>query len=47
MLAGLPILAGLQLLLAFVGYDIASVPRRPIHPGLALEAKPLDAVAAR
>lgn len=34
MLAGLPILAGLQLLLAFVGYDIASVPRRPVHPGM-------------
>lgn len=34
MLSGLPILAGLQLLLAFVGYDIASVPRRPIHPSL-------------
>lgn len=47
MLAGLPILAGLQLLLAFVGYDIASVPRRPIHPGLAFEAKPLDAAAVR
>lgn len=31
MLAALPILIGLQLLLAFVGYDIASVPRRPFH----------------
>lgn len=41
MLAGLPILAGLQLLLAFVGYDIASVPRRAIHPALEDEARPL------
>ena len=31
MLAALPILMGLQLILAFVGYDIASVPRRPLH----------------
>lgn len=35
MLAALPVLVGVQLLLAFVGYDIASVPRRPIHPALA------------
>lgn len=34
MLAALPTLAGLQLLLAFVGYDVASQPRRPIHPDL-------------
>ena len=38
MLAGLPVLAGLQLLLAFIGFDIASVPRRPIHPALEVEA---------
>ncbi|MCL5277049.1 MAG: glycosyltransferase family 2 protein [Deltaproteobacteria bacterium] len=31
MLAALPILMGLQLILAFLGYDIASVPRRPVH----------------
>jgi len=31
MLAALPILMGCQLILAFLGYDIASVPRRPIH----------------
>ncbi len=31
MLAALPILMGLQFLLAFLGYDIASVPRRPLH----------------
>ena len=29
MLASLPILMGLQFILAFLGYDIASVPRRP------------------
>lgn len=32
MLAALPALVGLQLLLAFLGYDIASVPRRPLWP---------------
>ncbi len=31
MLAALPILMGAQLVLAFLGYDIASVPRRPFH----------------
>ena len=31
MVAALPILMGLQLVLAFIGYDIASVPQRPIH----------------
>lgn len=31
MLAALPILMGLQLVLAFLGYDIAAVPRRPRH----------------
>lgn len=31
MLAALPTLMGLQLLLAFLAYDIASVPRRPRH----------------
>ena len=35
MLAALPTLSGLQLLLAFVAYDVASIPRRPIHPDLA------------
>lgn len=34
MLAALPTLLGLQMLLAFVGYDVANVPRRPIHPDL-------------
>jgi dolichol-phosphate mannosyltransferase len=31
MLAALPILMGAQLILAFLGFDIASVPRRPRH----------------
>lgn len=31
MLAALPILMGLQLMLAFLGHDIVSVPRRPRH----------------
>jgi hypothetical protein len=35
MLSALPVLVGVQLLLAFIGYDIASVPRRAIHPALA------------
>jgi dolichol-phosphate mannosyltransferase len=30
MLAALPVLMGLQLLLAFLNYDVASVPRRPL-----------------
>ena len=31
MLAALPILMGLQFILAFLSYDIASVPRHPLH----------------
>ena len=31
MLAALPVLMGIQLILAFLAYDIASVPRRPLH----------------
>ncbi|MGE4239887.1 glycosyltransferase family 2 protein [Ramlibacter sp.] len=34
MLSALPLLVGLQMLLAFVGFDVANVPRRPIHPDL-------------
>lgn len=33
-LAGVAVLAGLQLLLSFLNYDIANVPRRPIHESL-------------
>jgi glycosyltransferase involved in cell wall biosynthesis len=31
MLAALPLLMGVQLILAFIGFDIASVPKRPRH----------------
>jgi len=31
MLAALPIMLGIQFLLAFVGYDVMSVPTRPRH----------------
>ena len=31
MLSALPIIVGTQFLLAFIGYDIASTPRRPFH----------------
>ena len=31
MVAALPIIMGMQLILAFLAYDIASVPRRPLH----------------
>ena len=34
MLAALPSLVGLQMLLAFVAFDVATVPRRPIHDDL-------------
>lgn len=34
MLSALPVLLGLQLLLAFVGFDIANVPRHAVHPNL-------------
>jgi glycosyltransferase involved in cell wall biosynthesis len=40
MLAALPILVGVQLLLAFASYDMSNVPTRPIHPRLAPTAKP-------
>ncbi|MHA4867748.1 glycosyltransferase family 2 protein [Duganella sp. PWIR1] len=35
MLSALPVLMGMQLILAFLAYDIASVPRRPVHLRLA------------
>lgn len=38
MLAALPILAGLQLFLAFIGGDIANQPQRPIHKLLSRHA---------
>lgn len=32
MLSALPLILGVQLILAFIGYDVSSVPSRPIHP---------------
>ncbi|WP_243050029.1 glycosyltransferase family 2 protein [Dyella sp. RRB7] len=34
MLAAMPIILGMQLILAFIGYDISSTPKRPIHSKL-------------
>jgi glycosyltransferase involved in cell wall biosynthesis len=34
MLAGLPVIVGLQLLLSFIAFDLQSVPRTPIHRDL-------------
>ena len=34
MVAAMPLLIGLQLILAFLGFDIANVPKRPIHDDL-------------
>lgn len=34
MLSALPLLMGLQLVMAFLGYDIASIPRQPLHKRL-------------
>lgn len=31
MLAALPLLMGLQLVLSFIGYDVVSIPKRPLH----------------
>jgi glycosyltransferase involved in cell wall biosynthesis len=39
MFAALPVLVGLQLLLAFLGFDIANVPKRPIHADLPVASK--------
>lgn len=39
MLSAFPALMGLQLVLAFLAFDIESVPRRPIHPSLNLSQR--------
>lgn len=39
MIAGLPILIGVQMLLAFINYDIASVPKRALHPTMLMRRK--------
>lgn len=46
MLAALPILMGTQLLLAFLGYDIASVPRKPMHRGLRMRRISVQRISA-
>ena len=49
MIAAFPLIAGLQLLLAAVGHDIASVPRVPVHPVLSADdpAPPAPSKSAR
>ncbi|TBN43381.1 glycosyltransferase family 2 protein [Pseudomonas sp. BGI-2] len=39
MLAALPLLAGLQFLLAFFNYDMLAVPKRAVHPSLVHQSK--------
>ena len=43
LLAGLPIILGSQLLIAFLGHDTRNVPREPIHPRL----PPIEAVCRK
>jgi dolichol-phosphate mannosyltransferase len=40
MLSALPVLMGMQLILAFLANDIASVPTRPLHKKLAKKDLP-------
>jgi glycosyltransferase involved in cell wall biosynthesis len=44
MVAALPIIIGFQLLLAFINYDIQSVPRIALHPRLAASRQPMRAL---
>ncbi len=39
MLSALPVLAGIQLLLGFIGYDVSSVPVRPVHRSIRKDAR--------
>ncbi|MNY39731.1 hypothetical protein D3C86_1744330 [compost metagenome] len=39
MLSALPVIIGTQLVLAFLGYDIASVPKRPFQLQSRLQSK--------
>jgi hypothetical protein len=45
MIAALPIIVGVQLLLAFLSYDIQSVPRSTLHLRLKTSALPRCALA--
>lgn len=42
MLAAMPVLLGIQLLLAFLAYDIQATPRLPVHPRLADDPDTVD-----
>ncbi len=46
MIATIAVVSGLQFLLAFLGYDIANVPKRPVHPLLARDSPALLAARA-
>ena len=45
MLAALPTFVGIQFLLAFLNYDITSVPRRPLHPTLTSRLRSINSFA--
>lgn len=47
MLAGLPVILGVQFLLAFLAYDTANLPQRPIHKRLAALREPLPPASDR
>lgn len=47
MIAALPIIIGSQLLLAFLNYDIQSVPRAALHPRLLASRQPMRALKQR
>jgi glycosyltransferase involved in cell wall biosynthesis len=47
MIAALPIIIGSQLLLAFLNYDIQSVPRTALHPRLLASRQPMRALKQR
>ncbi|MDZ4325779.1 MAG: glycosyltransferase family 2 protein [Pseudomonas sp.] len=42
MIATVAVVSGLQFLLAFLGYDIANVPRNPLHPLLVRDDRPAE-----
>jgi dolichol-phosphate mannosyltransferase len=44
MLAALPVIVGAQLVLAFLNYDIQSVPRTALHPRLLASRQPMKAL---
>jgi glycosyltransferase involved in cell wall biosynthesis len=46
MLAALPVIVGMQLLLAFLAFDVARVPRRPLYPQLLRRRRASESIAA-